>query len=98
MHDARDLIQTLQRQFGIGVNEPKDLAARGACARLHLVGTAALGLHKSITQVGSELSGTISASTIGDDNFGSRRSLAQMLQERAYQRCLIQNLHDDREL
>jgi len=63
-----------------------------------LIGTAALTLDKSIAKVGSELSCAVGASTIGDNNFGSRRSLAQMLKKRAYQRCLIKNWNDDREL
>jgi len=63
-----------------------------------LPGTAALALNKSIAKVGGEMSGAIGASTIGDNNFGSRRSLAQMLKKRAYQRCLIKNWNDDREL
>jgi len=98
VHNARDLIQTVQWQFGIGVDKPKDLPVGRIRPTIHLPSTAALGLHKSITKVGSKLSCAVGASTIGDDNFGSRRSLAQMLKERAYQRCLIKNWNDDREL
>src|SRR5712664_1509585 len=71
---------------------------RGVRPAIHLVGTAALALNKSIAKVGSELSGAIGASTIGNDNFSSRRSLAQMREKSPYQRCLIKNRNNDRKL
>jgi hypothetical protein len=80
------------------VNEPKDLPVRGVRPTIHLVGTAALTLNKSIAKVGSEFSGAIGASTVGDDNFGSRRSLAQMREKSPYQRRLIKNRNNNRNL
>ena len=71
---------------------------RGVRPAIHLVGTAALALNKSIAKVGSELSGAIGASTIGNDNFSSRRSLAQMREKSPYQRCLIKNRNNYRKL
>ncbi len=71
---------------------------RGIRPAIHLVGTAALALNKSIAKVGSALSGAICASAIGDDNFGSRRSLAQMREKSPYQRRLIKNRYNNRNL
>ena len=81
IHDAPDLIQTLQWQFRIDMDKPKDLPARGARAGIHLDGTAALALDKAITKSGRELICAIGASAIRDNNFSSGRSLAQMLKK-----------------
>ncbi len=98
VHDARDLIQTLHWHLDIRVDKPKDLPARGVRSCIHLVGTTQLALNEAIAETCSEVSRAIGASAIGDNNFGSRRSLAQMLKKRAYQGCLVKNWNDDREL
>src|SRR5438128_2522526 len=98
LHDARDLIQTLQWHFDIRVDKPKDLPVRGVCPGIHLRSPTPLALNKPIAMICSEFSGAIRTSAIGDNNFGSRRSLAQMLKKRAYQGFLVKNRNDDREL
>ena len=98
VHDARDLIQTLQWHFDIRVDKPKDLPVRGVRPGIHLPGTTPLALNEPIAEACREISRPIDASTVGDNNFGSRRSLAQMLKKRAYQGCLVKNWNDDREL
>jgi len=98
LHDARDLIQTLQWHFDIRVDKPKDLPVRGVCPSIHLRSPTPLALNKPIAMTCSEVSGVIRTSAIGDNNFGSGRSLAQMLKKRAYQRCLVENRNNDREL
>jgi len=95
LHDARNLIQTLQWQFSIGVEEPKDFPARGVRSRIHLVGTTPLALNKLIAETCSEVSRAIGASTIGDNDFGSRRSLAQVREKSPYQWRLIENRNND---
>jgi hypothetical protein len=95
LHDARNLIQTLQWQFGIGVEEPKDFPARGVRSCIHLVGTTSLALNKLIAETCSEVSRAIGTFTIGDDNLGSRRSLAQVREKSPYQRRLIENRNND---
>jgi hypothetical protein len=62
---------------------------------IHLPGTTALALNKSIAKVGSEISRAIGASAIGDDDFDSRRSLTQMREKSLYQRRLIKNRNND---
>ncbi len=95
LHDARNLIQTLQWQFSIGVEEPKDFPARGVRSCIHLRGTTSLALNKLIAETCSEVSRAIGASTIGDNDFGSRRSLAQVREKSPYQRRLIENRNND---
>jgi len=36
IHDSLDLIQTAPWNFGINVNEPKNVTARDACPSIHL--------------------------------------------------------------
>src|SRR5437879_324027 len=98
LHDARDLIQTLQWHFDIRVDKPKDLPVRSVCPSIHLRSPTPLALNKSIAKVGSELSGAVDASAVGDDNFGSGRSLAQVSEKSSYQRCLINDRNNDRKL
>jgi hypothetical protein len=76
LHDARDLIQTLQWQFGIGVDKPKDVPARGLRPGIHLRCPAALALDNLIAKSSRERICAIGASTIGHNNFRSWRSLA----------------------
>ena len=95
LHDARNLIQALQWQFNIGVEEPKDFPARGVRSCIHLRGTTSLALNKLIAEAYSKVSRAIGASTIGDNDFGSRRSFAQVREKSPYQRRLIENRNND---
>ena len=98
IHDARDLIQTLQWQSSIDMDKPKDVSVRSARAGIHLPGTTAIALDNLITKSGSKPICAIGASTVCDNDLSFRRSLAQMLKERSYQRRLIEYRDDDREL
>jgi hypothetical protein len=98
IHDALDLIQTLPRDFGINVQEPKDLAARGAAASIHLYCSIALVHDKLIAKTPSEIGRAIRAFTICDNNLCSWRSFAQLVKKWPYQRCLIKDRNNDREL
>jgi hypothetical protein len=98
VHDARNLIQTLRWQFSIGVEEPKDFPARDVRPRIHLRGTTPLALNEAIAETCSEVSGAIGASTIGDNDFGSRCPLTEMREKLAYQRRFIKHRNNDRNL
>ena len=98
IHDARDLIQTLQWQSGIDMDKPKDLPARGERAGIHLPGTTAIALDKPITKSGSEPICAIGASAVCNNDLRFRRSLAQVLKKWSYQRRLVKNRDDDRDL
>ena len=98
IHDAPDLIQTLEWQFRIDMDKPKDLPARGARAGIHLPATTAIALDKPITKSGGEPICAIGASAVRDDNLRFRRSLAEMLKKWSYQRRLVQYRDNDREL
>jgi hypothetical protein len=95
IHDAPDLIQTLQWQSGIDMNKPKDLPARGTRAGIHLPGTTAPALNEPIAKSSSELSRAIGASAVHDYDFSFGRSLAEMVEKWPYQRSLIKNRDDD---
>jgi hypothetical protein len=56
-----------------------------------------LAPHKLIAKVPGKLRRPIGASPICYNNFSFRRSLAQMPQERPYQRRFIKNRNDNRE-
>jgi hypothetical protein len=85
----------LQWQFDICVDKPKDIPVRGVRPGIHLVGTTALAFDKPIAEACSEISRAIGTFTIGDDNLGSRRSLAQVREKSPYQRRLIENRNND---
>ncbi len=89
IHDARDLIQTLEWQFRIDMDKPKDLPARGARAGIHLSATTAIALDKLITKSGSEPICAIGASAVCNNDLRFRRSLAKMLKKGPYQRASL---------
>jgi len=98
IHDAPNLIQTLEWQAGIDMDKPKDLPVRGARADIHLPATTAIAPDKLITKSGSEPICAIGASAVCNNNLRFRRSLAQMLKKWSYQRRLIEYRDDDRDL
>ena len=98
VHDVRDLIQTFQWQPGIDMDKPKDLPARGERAGIHLPGTTAIALDQPITKSGGEPIRAVGTSAVGDNDLGFWRSLAKMLKKRVYQRRLVKNRDDDRDL
>jgi len=78
IHDALDLFQTAPWNFGINVNEPENVATRGARTGIHLYRSTGLAYDNLITKVVCEISRAIGASAIGDDNFSATRSFAQV--------------------
>jgi hypothetical protein len=84
IHNARDLIQTSRRHFGIDMHKPKDFTAGDASASIHLHGPIAFTSDKLITKIGSEINGAIRASTVCNDDFGASRALAKMLKKWSY--------------
>jgi len=78
IHDALDLLQTAPWNFGIDVDEPENVATRGARTGIHLYGPITLAYENIITKVSREISRAIGASAIGDDNFSASRSFAQV--------------------
>jgi hypothetical protein len=88
----------LRWQLAIDMDKPKDLPARAARAGIHLPGTTASALDKLITKSGSEPIGAIGAAAVCNNNLRFRRSLAQMLKKRSYQRRLIEYRNNDGEL
>jgi hypothetical protein len=95
---ARNFSQAFLGHFGIYVNEPKNVAARGACAEVHLRGPIALAHYDLVAKPSRKIRRSIGASAIRDNNFGARRSLAKMLKKRAYQLCLIVDWNNNGEL
>lgn len=98
IHDARNLIQTSLWDFSIDMHEPKQVAASGACAGVHLPGTTAIARDKLITKAESKPICAIGASAVCNNNLRFRRSLAQVLKEWSYQRRFVKNRDNDRQL
>jgi hypothetical protein len=85
----------LQRQFDICVDKPKNVPVRGLRPGIHLPGTTRLALNKPIAEACSEISRAIGTFTIGDNNFGPRRSLTHVREKSPYQRRLVENRNND---
>jgi hypothetical protein len=98
IHDAPDLIQTLQWQFRIDMDKPKDVPVCHTRACIHLHGTTALALDKLITKTIGEPICAIGASAVRDNNLSSGRSLSEVLKKCSYQRRLVEYRNNDREL
>jgi hypothetical protein len=98
IHDSFDLDQTAPGNFGIGVNEPKDVAARGTRASIHLYCPIAFGYDKLIAKPLRQIARAVGASTIRDNDLRSNCPLTHVSKKRLYQRRLINNWDDDRNL
>jgi hypothetical protein len=98
IHDAVNLIQTSLRDFSVDVHEPKHVAAGSARAGVHLHRPIGLASNKLIAKPRGEINRVIGASAVSDNNLSSGRSLPQMLKKWSYQRRLVENWNDHREL
>jgi len=94
VHEALDLSQASVRDFGIGMDKPKDVTAGGARASIHLYRSIALACDNLIAKAGHEISRAIGASAIGDNNLRFWRSVTQMLKKWAYEWRLIKDRHN----
>jgi hypothetical protein len=94
-HQMCDLIQTSLRDFGIGVDKPKNLPVRDARAGIHLPGPTSLAHNELMAKACRESICSVGAPTVRDDDLRFRRPLAQMPKKWAYQRRLIKNGDDD---
>src|SRR5436309_8917347 len=81
IHEALDLSQTSLRDFGIDVDKPKDVTVRGTSGKIHLYRSIALAYDNLIAKAPRQINRAVIASTICDDNFSARRSLAQLLKK-----------------
>jgi hypothetical protein len=80
------------------MHEPEHIATRSARAHVHLHGPIGLAPNELIAKVHAQLSRPIGASSVRDNNFRFGRSITQMLKKWTYERRLIQNRNNDREL
>jgi hypothetical protein len=94
-HDIRNLVQTSQWDLSINMQEPKDIAAGGARAGIHLSGATELALDELIAKSSSESSRAIGAPAIHDNDFSSGCSVAQMPKKWPYQRRFVKHWDDD---
>ena len=97
-HDAVNRIQTSLRDFSVRVHEPKHVPAGSARAGIHLHGPIEFASNKLIAKARGEINRAIAASAVSDNNLSSGRPLAQMLKKWSYQRRLVENWNDHREL
>jgi len=98
-HYPPNLIQRFQRHFGVGMQKPQNIAACGIGSDVHLFRTAALAapdnlIAKSLRQP----VGAISARAIDDNNFRPTGSFAQVRKKRLYQRRLVKDRNNNRDL
>jgi hypothetical protein len=98
-HYPPNLIQRFQRHFGVGMQKPQYIAACGIGSDVHLFRTAALAASDNlIAEALRQLVSAVSARAIDDNNFRPTRSLAQVQEKRAYQRRLIKDRNNNRDL
>ena len=98
-HYPPNLIQRFQRHFGVGMQKPQNIAACGIGSDVHLFRTAALAASDNlIAEALRQLVGAVSARAIDDNNFRPTGSLAQIREKRAYQRRLIKDRNNNRDL
>jgi hypothetical protein len=77
VHNARNLIQGLQRHFGVRVQKPEDFAGCCIGSNVHLPGTAARAApYNVIAEAFRQPVGAVSAPAIDDDNFRPMGSLS----------------------
>jgi hypothetical protein len=87
----------LRWQFGIDVDKPKDIPARGIRPGIHLPGTTPLALNEAIAKACSQINRSIRASPIGYNNLRSRRALSKVREKSPDQGRLIENRNNDRD-
>jgi hypothetical protein len=63
------------------MDKPKDVATRGACTNIHLYCPIPLAYDNLIAKAPRQIGRAVGASTICNNNFRCRRSLAQMLKK-----------------
>jgi hypothetical protein len=81
------------------MEKPENIAACGVGSDVHLFRTAALAAPDNlIAEALRQLVGAVSARAIDDNNFRSTGSLAQIRKKRAYQRRLIKDRNNNRDL
>ena len=98
-HYARNLVQRFRRHFGVGVQEPKNIAGGGFRSKVHLFRPAACAaLDNLITEALRQPIGAVSACAIDDDNFRPTGSFAQIREKSPYQRRLVKYGNNNRDL
>ena len=98
-HYPPNLIQRFQRHFDVGMQKPQNIAAGGIGSDVHLFRTAALAASDNlIAEALRQSVGAVSARAIDDNNFRPTGSLAQIREKRAYQRRLIKDRNNNRDL
>ncbi len=95
----RNLIQRFQRHFGVCMQKPKNIAACSIGSEVHLFRAAALAAPDNlIAEAFRQSVGAISARAIDDNNFRPTGSFAQVRKKRAYQRRLVKDRNNNRDL
>jgi len=98
-HYPPNLIQRFQRHVGVCMQKPQNIAACGIGSNVHLFCTATMGASDNlIAEPLRQFVGTVSARAVDDNNFRPTGSLAQVREKRAYQRRLIKDRNNNRDL
>jgi hypothetical protein len=98
-HYTPNLIQRFQRNFGVCMHKPENIAVCGVGSDVHLFRTATLAApDQLIAEALRQLIGAVSARAIDDNNFCTTGSLTQIPEKRAYRQCFIKDRNNDRHL
>ena len=98
-HYPPDLIQRFRRHFGVCVQKPQNIAARGIGSGIHLFGPTALAAPDNlIAEALRQLVTAVSARAIDDNNFRPACSLAQIQEKWADQGRFIKDRNNNRDL
>ena len=95
-HYTANLIQGLQRHFGVCMQKPENIAGCSRGSDIHLFRPTAFAAPDNlIAKALRQPVGVVSARAIDDDDFGAPNSLAQVREKAAYRRRLIKDRNDN---
>jgi hypothetical protein len=98
-HYPPNLIQRFQRHIGVCMQKPQNIAVCVIGADVHLFCTATIAASDNlVAEAFRQLVGTVSARAVDDNNFRPTGAFAQVREKRAYQRRLIKDRNNNRDL
>jgi hypothetical protein len=98
-HYTPHLIQRFQRNFGVCMHKPENIAPCGVGSDVHLFRTATFaGLDNLFAEAFCQPIGAVSARAVDDDYLRPSGSFAQIREKGTYQLCLVENGNDNRDL
>jgi len=98
-HYTPNFIQRLQRNFGVCMHKPENIAVCGLGSDVHLFRTATFaGLDNLFAEAFCQPIGAVSARAVDDDYLRPSGSFTQIREKGTYQLRLVENGNDNRDL